>query len=85
MDVIMANLNRQFFLIHLNEMEIILETLEKRIEHVRQKLVLLRGAGATLKLKCKLILTNKINFIEYLIRLRRLESSANTAYAIQKL
>lgn len=68
MDVMLANVKPLFALVYLNDLFILLHTLDGHIDHARQELAFLYDAGDKLNLKQCKFLTNRIEYVGHFIR-----------------
>lgn len=85
MDVTLAIIKWQFALIYLDEIVFFSKSPAKHIDHGKQELTSLQSAELTHKLKNWNLFLDTIDYLEHVIRPRRLKPTARTADAIQKL
>lgn len=82
MAVILFTVKRQFATVYLDDIAVFLKTPEKHIDHIPHVLTLPNNAEVTLKIKKGKFSTDKINYLGYDIRPRRLEIAGHTTEAI---
>lgn len=85
MEVIFGSVKWQLVLVYLDNIAIFSKILEKHIEHVKQVLTPLELARIALNLRNAFLLTDTIDYLEYVLRPPSLEIAALTDDAIQKL
>lgn len=84
-DVILSAVKWQSALVYTDDIAVFLKSLEKHMVHVSNVLKLISDADVTLKLKKCRFFAKNIDYLEHVIRQRRLEITSHTTDAIRKL